>query len=54
MGDVSKLAKLVADVAVLEAKVARLEKGAGDAGGGSYVPPDWTSEDADEQAAVVR
>ena len=50
MGDLSKLAKLVADVAVLEAKVARLEKGAGDTGDGSYAPTDWTSEDAAGQA----
>lgn len=50
MGDVSELAKLAADVIVLEEKVQRLEKCAGDAGGATYLPPDWTSEDADAQA----
>jgi hypothetical protein len=50
VGDVAKLAELVADVALLEAKVERLEKSGGDAGGATYVPPDWTSEDADTQA----
>ena len=50
MSDVSKLAKLVAEVGQPQAKVARLEKCAGDAGGATYVPPDWTSEDAADQA----
>ena len=50
MSDMAKFAKLVADVACLEAKVARLEKGDGDAPGDSFVPPDWTAEDADDQA----
>ena len=50
MSDVRKLARLVVDVALLEAKVGRLEKCAGESGGATYAPPDWTSEDADDQA----
>lgn len=50
MSDVSKLAKLAADIGQLKQKVERLEKGDGDTGGDSFVPPDWTSEDAGEQA----
>ena len=52
MGDVSKLAKLAAEVGQLKQKVERLEKGVGDAGGVTYVPPDWTSEDAAGQAQL--
>jgi len=50
VGDVPKLAKLVAEVIQLKQKVERLEKRTGDATGPIEAPPDWTSEDADEQA----
>jgi hypothetical protein len=50
VGDVSKLAKLAAEVGQLKQKVERLEKGAGDTGDASFAPPDWTSEDAAGQA----
>jgi hypothetical protein len=50
VSDVSKLAKLAAEVGHLKQQVARLEKCAIDTGGPTYVPPDWTSENADGQA----
>ena len=49
MSDVSKLAKLAADVMCLQGKVERLEKSGSDADGPVYEAPDWTSEDGDDQ-----
>jgi len=51
MGDVAKLAKLAAEVGQLKQKVEQLETGGSGAGGTTYAPPDWTSEDAGDQAA---